>query len=175
MKKLEEYFRKNRQQFDDAEPQPGHFDRFAARLKDFEAENEKPVLLRFSVLWRAAAAFVLLIAVSLLYNRIDNLNIIKSGHSQELPAEIIEATHYYANLNREKIITIGELAASDPESGEIVALAKQEAEAIENNSDELKKKYTETRDDRVIDAIIANYRVLSELLDHMIHRLNEVR
>jgi hypothetical protein len=170
MKKLEEYIRKNRQQFDDAEPRSGHIDRFAARLKDFEAENEKPVLLRFSVLWRAAAAILLLITVSLLYNRIDT-----PGHSQDLPAEIIEATHYYASLNHEKINTIGELAANKPESGEIVSLAKQEAETIESNSDELKKKYSETRDDRIIDAIIANYRVLSELLDHMIHRLNEVR
>jgi hypothetical protein len=175
MKKLEEYIRKNRQQFDDAEPRSGHIDRFAARLKDFEAENEKPVLLRFSVLWRAAAAILLLITVSLLYNRIDTPGIIKSGHSQDLPAEIIEATHYYASLNHEKINTIGELAANKPESGEIVSLAKQEAETIESNSDELKKKYSETRDDRIIDAIIANYRVLSELLDHMIHRLNEVR
>jgi len=175
MSKLEEYILKNRKLFDDSEPSAGHFNRFEAKLNDLGSEKEKPRLIRFGFAWRAAAAVLLLIVASVLYRQIDDLNITKAGHSRELPAEFVEATTYYANLNREKINAIGELAEKDPEIKEIVTLAKQEAEAIESNAGELKDKYAATKDDRIIDAIITNYRVLSDLLDHIIQTLSETR
>lgn len=171
MNRFEENIRKNRQLFDDAEPEPGHFDRFAEKLDRAEARQNKRNVFRISYLWRMAAALVILITISVLYTQIENLNLLKTGQSQELPAELVQATYYYQNLNQEKINEIGELSTSVAGNEEIVEIAKQEAEAIGQDAENLKKKYLETRDDRIIDAIITNYRVLGELLDHIIQQV----
>lgn len=173
MKKLEDNIRKNQHLFDDAEPMEGHFERFAQKLD--KQDNKKPVVLRFSFIWRAAAAVLILVAVSVLYKQINDLNLIKSTQSQELPVELMEATKYYANLNREKISQLNAISEKDPEIKEVVSIALQEMEAVDNSSEELKEKYIETKDDRVIDAIITNYRVLGDLLDHIIQKVNESR
>jgi hypothetical protein len=175
MKIIEDNIRKNRDLFDDAEPKAGHFERFSEKLDAAGLKKETPVILRFSFIWRAAAAVLILITVSILYNKIDNLSLIKTSHSNELPTELIEAGNYYANLNREKIDKISEITSNNPDGKEVVSIALQEAESLDQNSKELKDKYLETKDDRVIDAIITNYRVLSDLLDHIIERVNETR
>ena len=173
MNKFEDLIRKNQPLFDDAEPDTGHLERFAAKLEQFEAGTGKPLLLQFSFVWRAAAAIVILISVSLLFRHIDTLDLIKTGHSQALPGELIEASHYYTNLNNERIEKIGKLAGHEPEKAGIASLAQKEAETVSQTTMELRKQYIETRDDRLINAIITNYRVLGELLDHIIHRMNE--
>jgi hypothetical protein len=175
MKRIEDNIRKNRDLYDDAEPKAGHFERFSEKLDAAGLKKKTPAILRFSFIWRAAAVVLILITVSVLYNQIDNLSFIKASHSNELPTELIEAGNYYANLNREKIDKISELTSNDPDGKEVVNIALQEAESLDQNSAELKEKYLETKDDRVIDAIITNYRVLSALLDHIIERVNETR
>jgi hypothetical protein len=175
MKKIEDNIRKNQILFDDSEPKAGHFERFAEKLEHAGSVKRKSPVLRLGFIWRVAAAVLILIAVSVIYNQIDNLSLIQSTHSNELPIELIEASNYYATLNREKIEMISEIAGKDPEKKEVVTIALQEAEALDQSSADLKEKYIETKDDRVIDAIITNYRVLGALLDHIIERVNESR
>lgn len=175
MKKLEDNIRKNRDLFDDTEPRTGHFERFSEKLDTAGIKKEIPVILRFSFIWRAAAAVLILVTVSVLYNQIESIGLRQASHSNELPAELIEAGNYYANLNREKIDKLSEITSNNPDSKEVVSIVLKEAESLDQNSEELKEKYLETKDDRVIDAIITNYRALSDLLDHIIERVNETR
>lgn len=170
---IEDIFRKNRDQFDIDEPSAGHFERFGRKLDRREKKRGKEEILPFSFFWKVAAAVLILVGVSVVYKQIDNLSLIRTSKSQELPAELLEATRYYAQLNDQKINTIAELSTQTPENEEIIAMAKQEVEVFEKNSQELTDKYIETKDDRVIDAIIINYRVLGELLDHIIQQVKE--
>ncbi len=173
MKSIEDIIRKNRDQFDDAEPLEEHVERFGRKLDRREKKLGKDKMLSFSFFWKVAAAVLILVAVSVVYKQMDNLSLIRTSKSQELPAELLEATSYYAHLNDQKINTIAELSAQIPENEEIIAIAKQEVAVLEQNSQELTDKYIETKDDRVIDAIITNYRVLGELLDHIIQQVKE--
>lgn len=175
MKKFEDNIRKNREVFNDAEPPAGHFGRFAKKLEEAEGRAGKPLILQIGFLWRVAAAILILIAVSVLYNQIDNLPLASKGHGQSLPPEIQEAVSYYSQLNHEKLKTISQFAEEEHVSDEVVKTARLETEAINQNSEELKEQYIQTRDDRVIDAIITNYRVLSSLLDHIIHHIEKTR
>lgn len=173
MNRLEENIRRNRQLFDDAEPEAGHFERFEKKLDRSEAGQEKSNVFRISYMWRIAAALVILVTFSVLYTQIENLNLIKTTQSQELPAELLEATQYYQNLNQEKINTIGALSLQVAGNEEIADIAMQEAEVIVQDAENLKQKYLETKDDRIIDAIISNYRVLGDLLDHIIQQVKQ--
>jgi gas vesicle protein len=175
MRKFEDNIRKNRGLFDDQEPPPGHFARFEEKLERTETAKKKRISFTLSLTWRIAASILVLITLSVIYNNIDHLAFTSSTANQELPDELLIASNYYANLNHEKINRINELAADNPEANEIAELAKQEAETIDKTSSELKEKYKETKDDRVINAIITNYRVLGELLDHIIQRVNETQ
>lgn len=175
MKSIEDKIRMNRELFDQAEPSGGHFARFAQKLDKQEATANRPVFLRFAFIWRAAAAVLILFAVAMLYKQIDEFSLIKNTQSQDLPAELLEASNYYAVLNQNKISEITKLTSDNPDKAEIAAIALQEAQAIDQSSQELKEKYLDTKDERVIDAIITNYRVLGDLLDHIITRVNETR
>ena len=173
MHNIEDKICKNIEQFNDAEPQEGHFDRFLDKMEKSESETKKSMLLNFGFLWRVAASLLILLAVAVLYNQIEKINLTPNKHTEDLPAEIIEATDYYASLNREKLSTLSEMTAQGEANNEIYQLAIEEVATIDQNSSELRKKYSETRDERVIDAIITNYRVLGDLLDHIILRVNE--
>lgn len=175
MKNIEDKIRDNRNQFDDAEPAAGHFARFSQKLEQFESINKRPVVLRPAFIWRAAAALLILFTVAILYKKIDEFTLIKTTQNQDIPTELLEATNYYAGLNQQKITEIEKIASENPEKAEIATIALQEAQALDQNSKELKEKYISTKDERVIDAIITNYRVLGDLLDHIINRVNETR
>jgi len=170
---IEDKIRTNLDQFNNAEPPAGHFARFSEKLNQFESITKHPVIFRFSFIWRAAAAVLVLFAIAILYNQIDEFALAKTRQDKDIPNELLIATNYYARLNQQKITEIEKLASRNPEKAEIATLALQEVQAFNENSERLKKIYIHTKDEREINAIITNYRMLGNLLDHIIYHVNK--
>ncbi|NTW25836.1 MAG: hypothetical protein HGA37_14160 [Lentimicrobium sp.] len=89
-----------------------------------------------------------------------------------LPAEILEIEQYYKVQTQEKLNRIETLSGSGPEATKVKVMLTQEIESLNASSASLKSEYLKgTRDERLIDAIKNNYRVLSGLLDKVVDEL----
>lgn len=173
MSMLEEKIRKNRDLFDGAEPSEGHLERFQSKLAGLhEDEDIRQRPIHSYRLFRVAAVIAVLLGLSVTYYLIDPA--VNSGHvaASTLPQEIQEARMYYNKLAEEKLQKINNCAASTSEASYIQKVVTKEISVLDSSSVQLEEKLqTDTKNERLINALIRNYKTKSDLLDDILNRL----
>lgn len=173
MDKLENLVRNKRQEFDQDEPSDGHLERFQFKLAD--VSHPRKTVIKLRTVLRIAAVILIIVAVSFsvnYFNLLPNV-LVKDSTASELPPELKDVEIYYTSLTGEKLQQIEHLSNSKEEADRIRKQAMQEVNELESSTYELKREYvTSGKNERVLDAIVNNYRVISSLLDHIINELS---
>lgn len=173
MKKLEDYINENRPLFDDEQPGKQHEGKFINLLNE---QQQAKSAERFAITshWLKLAAAIIIIAgfgfgiLAILNNPAPQ----PQNTENALPAEITEMEQYYAMQTQEKLNRIEKLAGSEAEGSQVKTMLLQEIDNLNASSEALKSEYLEgKRDERLVDAIKNNYRVLSNLLDKVVDQL----
>lgn len=170
MTQLEEKIRKNRDAFDIHEPEDGHLQLFQEKLAQQGQEGviRHNWFLRNS--WKFAAAVVLLMAVSVLLVELSRGPVLTPDPmANQLPEELQEAQFYYQQLAEGKIASIKTLAENEEQANQVETMALEEVNRLNEHSQELEQEYMQSnQDQRVFDALLNNYRMLSGVLDQML-------
>lgn len=177
MKTIQDFIRNHRQDFDEGEPLPGHEERFLAKL---QLEDQAKRSAQYTTIgkWFKIAASVLIIvsfgaAIYTIMLRPDQA--VLAGKNAT-PEEIREIEYYYTSVSEEKLRTINEMAGSGPEAEKVRSMISEQVRELNRTTEELKTEYIEgKRDERVLNAIRNNYRVLNGLLDHVINQIDQPR
>lgn len=170
---LEEKIRKNKDLFDGAEPSEGHLERFQSMLDGLH-EEEVPRLKRAPSgrLFRVAAVIAVLLGLSVTYYLVDPTVNTNQVAASTLPLEIQEARMYYNKLAEEKIQKINDCAASTSEASYIQKVVSKEITMLDSSSVQLEQELkTDSKNDRLIKALLRNYKTKSDLLDDILKRL----
>jgi hypothetical protein len=162
MKDLEKMIKDRREEFDIAEPDQGHLERFRSKLPRNDRRNFE--ILRIAAII-VAAAFVSL--SSYIYLNVES----PEEAVTFMPTEVEEAIYYYQSLNWEKENQIMSIPINDSEE-------KSNIQNDLNNYDEQYKQLMKDlknfpNDQRVIDAIIEYHRSKSEMLEHILYQLQQ--
>lgn len=175
MKKLEDFINENRQQFDAHAPGSNHEEKFARLLDDRERQQKAENFARISRWVKIAAGVLILAGFGIgIMTVLDNHQGRQQQANGNLPAEVEQMEQYFAVQTREKMNQIETLAGSGPEAEKVKAMLKQEIELLTVSSENLKSEYKEgNRDDRLVDAIKNNYRILGNLLDKVLGQLEK--
>jgi ribosome-binding factor A len=173
MSMLEEKIRKNRDLFDGAEPAEGHLERFQSMLDSLHEEDsiQRPIH-HSGRLFRVAAVIIVLLGLSVTYYMIDPTVNSNKVAASTLPQEIQEARMYYNKLAEEKIQKINNCAASTSEASYIQKVVSKEITMLDSSSVQLEQKLqADSKNERLINALIRNYKTKSDLLDDILNRL----
>jgi hypothetical protein len=172
MSMIEEKIKKNRDLFDEAEPGDGHFSRFQSRLDALHREKKTPRKLYSPRFFRVAAVILILLSLSVLYFLFDpsmNTNPVAAG---TLPQEIQEARMYYEKMAGEKLQKINDCAASTSEASYIQKIVMDEITLLDSSSVAIENELQQDAgNQRLINALIRNYKTKSDLLDDILNRL----
>ena len=172
---LEDKISRNKEMFDHAEPSDDHFEKFDRKLSEFN----KPQKWKFNrgLFLKIAASILILIAISITLNYVgknNGNNLFINNSVAEVPEELQEIQLYYTNLTDDKLQQIDQLAGSSDEGEKIKRMIRGEVEEIKLNTNELENEYVSgANDGRTMSAIVNNYRIITNLLDHIINDLNK--
>jgi hypothetical protein len=175
MKKLEDYINKNRAQFDDSMPGKLHEEKFIRLLNNQQSVAQAN---RFSTInnWLKVAAIAIALVglgVGIIAIVGRPMNVTQNAENN-LPSELVEMEQYYTNLTHKKIDQIEKLAGSGSEASKVKASLDEEIKNLNENSESLKEEYIKgNNDERLVDAIRNNYRILSGLLDKVVEQLSK--
>jgi hypothetical protein len=174
MSDLNKFIRDNRAEFDDAEPDPGHFARFESRLARQQAHPH--TLARRNAMLRVAALILLLITGSVVVFDFATQEIrnrfTAQDNSGELPAEVREAMQYYDNQAGEKMNTITRLTAGNPEARSLSQASLEEISNLDENTQELTRDLRgNPNNERIIAALIRNQQMKDGIMNTIITQL----
>lgn len=175
MSKIEEIIRNNPEVFNNSDPTPEHFEKFSKKLSKFNKPERQ--LFNRSMIVKIAASVLILIAVSVVasYLKINKEGMFFGNQtSAAIPEELEEVQLYYTSLTTNKIEEIESLAGSPEQAEKLKKLALKEVEEMQASNNALQKTYVEEgKNEKLLNAIANNYRVISKLLDHIINDLNK--
>ncbi len=169
MYNIESKIKENRTFFDDLEPKEGHEQRFSRRLKQAQSEERKKlhIFQWHRLLKVAVVVFILIVPSAILFE-----NHYANGAS-EYPAEYIQARQYYQRMVDVKEQKVASITVTDSVTLRIKNEAIMEVAEMKKNISMLENDYKETSlDDRLFTALISNYRMMSEMLDHVFIELD---
>jgi hypothetical protein len=178
MSDIQKLFRDHRDEFDDAEPPDGHFERFAARLHEEPAVM--PVRHRPARMLKIAAAIIILITGSVavfdLATREIRERYANDGKEHDLPVEIREAVQYYDNQAATQLAMLNKMADSQVDAHDAGASALREISSLDATTAELKMALQENPgNERILDAIVRNQRMKEIMLNTIINQLSQVK
>lgn len=172
MSMLEEKIRKNRDLFDGAEPPEGHLSRLQAKLDYLHDTAPRRVIRHSGKVFRIAAVIAVLLGLSVIYYLVNPTDSGNQLAANALPQEIQEARMYYNKLAEDKLQKINECAASTSEASYIQKIVVDEITLLDSSSVMLEKQLqNDNNNERLINALIRNYKTKSDLLDDILNRL----
>lgn len=172
MNNIEDLIRNNRSFFEDAEPNPGHFERFSLKLEMRASAKRKiniaPYLLR-------AAAVTILVTLSSLWTW-DHL--LSPGRNRmslsEVSTEYREVERYYVqqtSMMETEIMGI-DLANSEEQKD----MLKEELKNMDVTYKELQKELkANPNDERVINAMIEHYQTKLNVMTYILDQLKQIK
>ncbi len=173
MDNLEKFITENREFFDDAEPQAGHFSRFEEKMEQQQPHSEVAVDKYF--LLKIAAGLLILLTVSVYIFDFAAHNISKSlsgkTNTTIVPAEIQDAINYYNDAASTKLGQINKLACCGQDTHKIYTIASAELKSLNANSEELKKALSENPDERIQAAIIQNNQMKEKVMNELVDQI----
>jgi len=173
MKNIEDIIRNNRDLFDTAEPQDGHFERFCSRLEErFPAHT----MVRRSIVpyLLKAAVVTLLVTLSSLWTW---EHFLKPGRDRmtlgDVSPQYREVENYYmyqVNLMSNEIASLDE----NDEGQKQMLLA--EMKSIDSVYIQLQKDLrANPNDERIINAMIEHYQTKLEVMNYIVNQLKIIR
>ena len=171
MDHLEKIFRENRDQFDYAEPDAGHFDRFRNKLES-KRKGKKEWLT-----YLKAASIVLLIVMSALWtydNLFSRLDLTEGTSLGEISPEYKEAEIYYTKMVESKYDEIEHYVfPGDTTQKEILKKELSDMDIMYKNLE--KELQVNPKDERVIHAMIEHYELKIDVMNQILDQLKEIR
>ena len=166
MPSLEEYIKKNREQFDDRSPRKGFWNKIEEQLFGADAAQSKGLWHSLGF-WRAAAAVLLLVTFAFAYNTFKNP---EQKALTALEKDFAEIERYYLGQITEKsnLISIAQGAWSDESSSE--DLLKLEAMYMV-----LKEEMRKRPSQEVKDALELNLIVRLDIIHKRLERSEELK
>jgi hypothetical protein len=166
MIELEKHIRDQRKLLDGDSPKEGHEQRFLQKL------DSRPVRkLSFRHYLQIAASIAIILASGVV--------LIKKGGSgdkvaeHKVPAAVMEADQYYARQVSDKYDQIQQFDFSSPEEK---ALLLDELKELDSYHQQLMSDLeANPGDGRVINAMIRHYKIKLEVMDQIIHQLNQLK
>lgn len=161
---LEQRIIELQEEFDFAEPNVGHFERFQAKLK-----NEKKTKNKTSWLWLSVAAMVLL-AFGFMLGNLNTQN--KGIQLAEVSPKMEETQNFYLASIQQEIELVK--AKQTPENQKIIEDSFEQLNILEKKYEELTLELKESNEDkRVIFAMISNFQTRIEVLQNLLQQLEE--
>ena len=160
---LEQRILELQEEFDFAEPNVGHFERFQAKLK-----KEKKTKSKTSWLWLSVAAMVLLAFGFML----GNLNTQKGIQLADVSPKMQETQNFYLASIQQEIELVK--AKQTPENQKIIEDSFAQLTILEKKYEVLTLELKESNEDkRVIFAMISNFQTRIEVLQNLLLQLEE--
>lgn len=160
---LEQRILELQEEFDFAEPNMGHFERFQAKLK-----KEKKTKSKTSWLWLSVAAMVLLAFGFML----GNLNTQKGIQLADVSPKMQETQNFYLASIQQEIELVK--AKQTPENQKIIEDSFAQLTILEKKYEVLTLELKESNEDkRVIFAMISNFQTRIEVLQNLLLQLEE--
>ena len=168
MENLENTFDKLQNEFDFAEPNVGHFERFEAKMKAQNSPNKKPKNIKWY--WLSAAASVLL-----LFGFSFGPHTAGGGiELAEISPKMEETQNFYLATIQKEIKLIDNQRT--PQNQKIIDDALVQLEILEKNHQKLSIELKESNEDkRVIYAMIANFQMQIEVLQNLVDQLEKFK
>ena len=166
MNDLEKTFKKLQNDFDLAEPNVGHFERFEAKLTGQDRGSKKGNTI--SWYWLAIAASVILFVGIWFgnYNAHDNMQL------GEISPKMEETQNFYLATIQKEIKFIED--QKNPQNQKIIDDAFTQLTKLELDHQKLSKELKESNENkRVIYAMIANFQMQVEVLQNLVEQLDE--
>jgi len=175
MTELENFINAHRSDFDNQEPDSGHFKRFEQRLEETPAIKNH--LFNGISALKVAAIIVFFISVSVivfdLSTRAIKTRLFREQAVIELPSEVREAMQYYNQQADIQLGKINQLAGDRIEARELCQSALKEIKILNDNSAELEKNLSENPNNcRIQAAIIQNQKMKEGVLNTIISQLS---
>jgi hypothetical protein len=172
MSLLEEKIKKNKDLFEGAEPPEGHLSRFQGKLDSLHVSGQHRVSWQTGKVFRIAVVIAVLLGLSVIYYLINPSDSGNQLAANDLPQEIQEARMYYDKLAEEKLQKINNCAASSSEASYIQKIVVDEITLLDSSSVALEQQLqNDNNNERLINALIRNYKTKSDLLDDILNRL----
>ena len=174
MSAFEDKIKRNKEYFDHREPDPGHIERFTARL-DENLPARKNKLTSFLVL-KVAAALLILVSVS--YTAIyfmmgsqargtTNVHLIKYDENFN------EILAYYDAVSVERIEEIDRMVRNEEEALKLKQSVENRMENLDISMAAIEKEYLKNPENKSLQAaLINNKRKKVEVMDHIISQLD---
>jgi hypothetical protein len=163
MSELEKFIQSNKGAFEEAEPPAGHRNRFEMRLERERTERRDRVLF-----WRVAAAIIVLVVAgaTLLMPRFNGPGDVSYASMSlgEVSEDMADIEKYYSSELSAKYQNLTALSREDQN----VKRLFEELERLNENYAELEKQlYRSGSNDRVILAMIENFRLRLEIMEKL--------
>jgi hypothetical protein len=176
MSDLNQFIRNHRDEFDDVEPDPGHFGRFESRL---QKEAVTTVGKRNAML-RIAAMILILISVSVFLFDFATHEIMTrfgAGKSQvEMPGDVAEAIRYYDDQAIQQLSVISRLTGASPEARLLSESSLQELASLDDDTRVLKDELSSNpNNERILAALIQNQQMKEGIMRTIIHQLSQIQ
>lgn len=163
---LENIIKNKRHEFDLAEPNIGHFERFEAKLNAYNKPSSKGVYWS----WLAAAASVIIILGIWFGN---NFAPDKGLELADISPKMEETQSFFVQTIQKEIALIEK--NKTPENQEIIDDAFVQLNKLEKNYKKLTLELKESNEDkRVIYAMIFNFQQRIEILQNLMQQLEDV-
>ena len=179
MQRIEDIIKKNKESFNNSEPNPDHFENFQKKLEGDHNKKAEGWFERYNIILKIAAAILIFAAIgTILYT--DTFSTLKNTFTNEiiaaeLPAEIVEVMAYYNVISDKKFSQIDDLAVSEDEATRVKDMALKELQMLEDDRSELEAEYTQNpNSERIINALLLNQQKRAEILDRIISTLNQI-
>ena len=175
MEDLEKYADENLELFNDAEPDPGHFDRFRSKLEQQENSGihsgNQGLMLKIA----AVILIFLTVAVFIFDHSIHGLKKMLQPQTATIvyPADISDAMQYYSQQASDGIHKINQLAGNEDDAQRLKDMTINDLKALDANTSELEKAYRQNPDDeRITAAIIRNQQMKETIINNVIQQMN---
>jgi hypothetical protein len=178
MDRLEKFFTENRDAFNGAEPEAGHFDRFREKL-EAGAEGGRFRLNRFAMLKVAAVILLLITAIAFVFDfgagRLMN-SLATNGTKTLLPGEMQDVLDYYGTRNSSQLKEFNKLACCGEEKTDLNRDVNDVMNSLDASTTELKQALAKDPDnERLQAALIQNQQMKEQVVDNVISQLKRVK
>jgi hypothetical protein len=173
MEGLKKYIRKNRDSFDEKEPQDGHFERFRSKMEAHKPERKVNLFLVAAA--AAIAGLILTGTLGILYNS-SSLN---KFNGKELTLSVIspelkEVEDYYLSQINARYVQINSLKKNS--SPEVESEVKKAIADLDLGYFLLKKDLSNSpKQERIVSAMIQQYQVRIDMLDQILQTLQSLK
>lgn len=168
---LEKYILRNRERFDDLEPDPAVWDRIEKRKAPVLKINWKDVA------WKAAAVVIIFTASYYFHDYMSSRKqkaVVEAALQANMPMvrELLEAEAFYTSRINNKKEELFQMTSENPS---IHTEVDAEFKELDKAFNELKNDLNDDADNQeVIEAMIQNYRIKLQILEDLLYQIQQV-